>query len=86
MNGISAWLLSIAGVSVLSVVVDIVLPKGQTEKYIKSIFAFVMILIIIAPLPKLLKSEINFDEIFQREEIKIQEDFIYQQNKTNYLC
>lgn len=81
MSGISAWLLSIAGVSVLSVVVDIVLPKGQTEKYIKSIFAFVMILVIIAPLPKLLKSEINLDEIFQREEIKIQEDFIYQSNQ-----
>ncbi len=82
MNGISAWLLSIAGVSVLSVVVDILLPKGQTEKYIKGIFAFVMILVIIAPLPKLLKAEINFNEIFQKEEIKLQEDFIYQQNQN----
>lgn len=82
MNGMSAWLLSIAGVSILSVVVDIILPKGQTEKYIKGIFAFAMILVIIAPLPKMLKAEIDLDKLFQKEEIVIQENFIEQSNQN----
>ena len=33
----SAWVLSIVGIVLLTLVVDIVLPEGQTGKYIKSV-------------------------------------------------
>ena len=77
----TAWILSIAGVTILSVAVDLILPSGQTAKYIKNIFAFVMILVIISPLPALIKGNFNVNDIFESEEIVLQEDYIYQVNK-----
>ena len=77
----TAWILPIAGVTILSVVVDLILPSGQTAKYIKNIFAFVMILVIISPLPALIKGNFNVNDIFESEEIVLQEDYIYQVNR-----
>ena len=77
----TAWILSIAGVTILSVVVDLILPSGQTAKYIKNIFAFVMILVIISPLPALIKGNFNVNDIFESEEIVLQKDYIYQVNR-----
>lgn len=87
MSSVSIWLLSIAGISVLSVVVDVLIPKGQMEKYIKGVFAFVMVLVIIAPIPKILSSEINIGEIFKSEEIVLQQNFLEQTNQNKLtLC
>ena len=77
----TAWILSIAGISVVSVLVDLILPSGQTAKYIKNIFAFITIFVIISPLPKLLSGNVKFDDIFESEEIILQEDFLYQVNR-----
>ena len=40
----TGWILSIAGVTILSVLVDLIMPNGQTAKYIKNVYAFMMIL------------------------------------------
>ena len=77
----TAWILSIAGVTILSVLVDLILPSGQTAKYIKNVFAFVLIFVIISPLPSLIKGKFNVNDIFESEEIILQEDFIYQVNR-----
>ena len=37
---LSAWILSIAGIVLLSVLVELILPAGSMSKYIKGIFAF----------------------------------------------
>lgn len=55
----NAWILSIVGVVTLSVLVDILLPEGQTNKYIKGIFSVITLFVIISPLPKLISN--NFD-------------------------
>ena len=77
----TAWILAITGVTILSVVVDLILPNGQTAKYIKNVFAFIMILVIISPLPSLINGKFTIDNILSSEEITIQENFIYQVNK-----
>lgn len=60
------WVLSIAGVIVFGVLLDVVLPQGKTAKYLKGIFAILVVYVIVAPLPKALgKAEKwveNFDE------------------------
>lgn len=82
MSGISSWILSIAGVCVLGVLVDLILPSGQTKKYIKGIFAFITVLVVISPLPSLVNSNFSLSTIFGDEQtIVIQEDFIYEVNK-----
>lgn len=88
LSEISNWIISIAGVICLSVIVELILPEGQMNKYIKSIFSFIIILVIILPLPKLLKSEIDLSNIFNyNQNIEADEDYLYQLNldKLNYL-
>lgn len=61
----SGWLLAIVGVIAIGVLLDIIIPEGETNKYIKGIFGIVVVLVIVSPLPKLFNSDFNFDEIFQ---------------------
>ncbi len=82
MSGISSWILSIAGVCVLGVLVDLILPSGQTKKYIKGIFSFIVVLVVISPLPSLINKDFSLANIFKEDEtIAIQEDFIFEINK-----
>ncbi len=80
MAAISSWLLSIAGVIILSVLAEFVLPDGQINKYTKVIFSFVVLLVIIAPLPKILNKDFDFSQFFKSEENVLQEDYLYQVN------
>jgi stage III sporulation protein AF len=64
MSAFSAWALSIVGVVLLGLLVDIMLPDGQTNKYIKSVFAILTVFVITAPIPALLKTEIDLSDIF----------------------
>lgn len=79
---ISSWLLSVAGMGILGVVIDVVLPNGQTNKYVKGMFAFIMLFVIISPIPKLLKQDFDMEKVFSSADIKIEEEFIYQVNRT----
>ena len=78
---VSAWVLSIAGVSVLSILIDLFLPNGETNSHIKTVFNYVIIFVIIAPLPSLIKSDFDASSIFTESEIVLQEDYIYQLNR-----
>lgn len=82
---ISTWILSIAGVVCLSVIVELILPNGQMAKYIKGIFSFIIILVIIMPIPKLFKMNFDFSNVFNTDEIHLQEDYLYQLNLNKIL-
>lgn len=84
---VSGWVLSIAGVISLSVIVELMLPEGSVNKYIRTIFSFIIMLVIIAPLPSLVGKNFNLDSIIPDEEFTLQEDYIYQLNvyKTEAL-
>lgn len=75
MNNVSSYILTIAGVILISVVVELVLPDGQMSKYIKSIFSFFIIGVIISPLPSLLSIK-NVSSIFEYNDYQIQEGYI----------
>lgn len=87
MSGISAWLLSIACVVILSVLAEFVLPEGQINKYTKVIFSFVIILVVIMPLPTLFGKDFNIEKFLGGSDTSIQENYIYQVNinKLNAL-
>ena len=81
LSQISSWIFSIAGIICVSVIIELILPNGQMNKYIKGILSFVIILVIILPVPKLLKSEINIDHYFNFDNnIEADEDYLYQLN------
>lgn len=56
LGGIAQWIMGICGVAVLGVLLDIILPEGKMQKYIRSVFALAMTLVILTPLPSLLNS------------------------------
>jgi hypothetical protein len=77
MNAFSAWTLSIVGVVLLGLLGDIMLPEGQTNKYIKSVFAIMTVFVITAPIPALLKTEIELSDIFgEQAQYDIDKGFI----------
>ena len=82
MSAVSAWVLSIVGIIVLSIVVDLILPKSSTADFIKNIFAYVIIIVIISPIFNFLSNK-NFDisDFFESNEIVLQEDFLSSVNK-----
>ncbi len=78
---LSGWILSIAGVICISVIVELVMPDGQMNSYIKKILSFIIVLVIILPLPKLLKTEIDLNNIFDySENIEVDKDYLYKLN------
>ena len=78
---ISSWVMSIAGIICLSVLIELLMPDGQMNRYIKNIFSFIVILVIILPIPKLMKSNIDYDNIFYNQgSVEIDENYLYQLN------
>lgn len=71
-----SWLLGLVGVVLLSVLADVLLPSGQTNKYIKGIFSLLVILTLITPIIKLKNADFNISDIIGGDEIAIYNDFI----------
>ncbi len=74
-----AWLLKITGVIALSALSSLLIPNGQTKKYVKGIFALITLFVLVSPLPKLLKSDFSgFPNFFDTAaELEIDETFLY---------
>lgn len=82
MSGVSAWILSIAGVCILSVVVDLILPSGKTNSHIKNVMTYVIVLVVLAPLPQLMQSDFSLEDVFGRTEFGLQYEYIYSLNQS----
>lgn len=68
------WVVTVAGIAILSVLCDIILPEGQTRKYVKTVFGVVVTLVIVQPLISLLGGEISFSDASPPTEL--QEQFL----------
>ncbi len=80
MGTVSTWLLSIAGIVILSVLAELVLPEGQMNKYTKVIFSFVILLVIIMPLPRLLGKNFDISKFLGGTQDTLQDDYLEQIN------
>ena len=58
------WIMSIVGITALGVLMDILLPEGETSKYIKGIFALFTVFVIIYPLPKIINGNFDYNFLF----------------------
>ena len=87
MSAVGAWILSILGIVVIGAVIDLVLPSGRMNKYVKSIFSAVTILVIILPLPNLVKNGCGADGFIFDKDIELNENYLqYAENiKKNSL-
>ncbi len=74
----SSWVISIVGVVLLSLIADIMLPEGQMNKYIKSVFAIITVFVIVSPLPTFFNNfSQNTDDFFiEDQEFFVDEGFL----------
>lgn len=68
------WIMSIVGVISLGILLEIVLPEGQTAKYVKGAFSLLVVFVIAMPLPNLLGKEWKLD--LSGSTFAVDEDFI----------
>ncbi|MBO7327098.1 MAG: stage III sporulation protein AF [Clostridia bacterium] len=57
----SEWLIGVVGIIALGLLLEILIPEGQTSKYVKGAFSLLVIFAVISPLPKLLNGEYQLD-------------------------
>ena len=57
------WVVSVAGIAILAVLCDIILPDGQTRKYIKTVIGVVVTVVMIQPVINLIGGAPPFDGI-----------------------
>ena len=53
------WVVTVAGIAILSVLCDVILPEGQTRKYVKTVFGVVVTLIVVQPVIQLFNGGIS---------------------------
>jgi len=58
------WIFRIVGIGAVGVLLDVLMSEGETNKYVKSIFALITVFVIVSPLPDLLNKEIDFESLF----------------------
>ena len=85
------WLLGIVGVVLLSVLAEVLLPQGQMSKYVQSIFAVLLLFVIVTPVVSLFRHKltaadlINFDAAsYETDEAYI--DFIETEQRQSALA
>lgn len=79
MSSISSWILSVVGIVIVGLLVDIILPSGKTGKIIKNILAIFSIFVFVLPISKIDIKSINFSALFSGS-IKIDENFVEKRN------
>ena len=60
----TGWILSIVGMVLTITLAEIMLPEGQTAKYIKGVISLMIVYVVIAPIPSLLQSKIDINSFF----------------------
>ena len=78
------YLLSILGVVILGVVIDVILPSGSTSKYISGIFAIVVMFVIISPVLTWVKSGYSIKDYFTLQDISLDEKLLYNINNAKF--
>lgn len=74
---LTGWILSIVGIVLLGVLIDLILPNGEIQKYIKSIFSIFIVFLMITPILQVDIKKIDFDKfIYNQTSVEVDENFI----------
>ena len=77
----ASYLLTIVGISVIGVIIEIIMPDGEMYKFVKGIFALFVTFTIIAPVPKLL----NKSETVTAPEYKTNVEYSYDEEYVRFV-
>ena len=81
LSGITNWLLSIVGVVLIGVLVDIILPDGQMQKYIKVVFSVFVVFVMIYPIVNINLNKIDFNKfLYNSTSVELNENYLKNYN------
>ena len=83
MSGIiSSWIISIVGIVILGVLIDLILPEGQMQKYIKSVFSVIVVLTMVSPILNIDINKIDFDRfIYNETSVELNQNYLKNYNE-----
>lgn len=83
MGAIYSWLLSVVGIVLIGVLVDLILPDGEMQKYIKAIFSVIVVFVMISPVIKIDLSKIDFDKfVYNTSSVNVNENYLKKYNNA----
>lgn len=71
-----AYILSILGIVLVSVLIEIILPNGQTAKYIKGIFSIFVVFVLINPVVKFFRSDFDVSKYLVADNVAVDEKLL----------
>ena len=74
----STWVISLLGISVITLICDVILPQGETTKYIKTVISVIVVCSIVFPL-------VNVVTDFDIGNLLSTSQPIYQQSYLDYV-
>lgn len=66
-----AYILSVLGIVLVSVLIEIILPSGQTAKYIKGMFSIFVVFVLINPVIKFFKSDFDVSKYLVADSVAV---------------
>lgn len=83
LSGVISWLISIVGIVLIGVLVDIILPEGSMQKYIKSVFSIFVVFVMIYPIINMDIDKIDFNKfIYNDSSITLNDQYLDNFNKS----
>lgn len=75
----TAWVVSIVSVCILTVLLDLIMSEGETKKYIKGIMNIIIVLVIISPVSTFFNKDISIDSYFDEssQEVSVDDSYLY---------
>ena len=70
----SGWILSIVGMVMMVTLVEIMLPEGQTAKYVKGVVSLMVVYVVLLPIPQIIHAKIDINTFFDFSEERYQID------------
>lgn len=77
MDAFSSYILSIVGVILLGVLINLILPEGSMSKYIQNIFALIVVFVIVSPVSTLVNYNFDVGSIIETSQVEIDQNFVY---------
>ena len=71
-----SYILSVLGIVLVSVLIEIILPSGQTAKYIKSVFSIFVVYVLISPILSMIKKDYDITKYLQRVNMQINQTLL----------
>ena len=74
------YMQAIVGVSALGLLIDVILPRGEVQNYVKKVFGIVIVVVVCMPIVNFLGGDFSLDEIIYGDGYEIDKNYVHTVN------